>query len=258
MILKYIHAKSGEYICSKTGEILPLPLGYAPEKDSLWTPATTGSGNAKKNYWIDPAMGEDFNRTAPFLLMYDPGEKNGESAGPVQVYRAVEPPPNVMDLIVILKTYTNGLFAMKIPETIKQLWINITEGIRRSDSVEKMVWNKLPDAKFGFRIRNLFQIDPWKGKTTFQLVSQDKHLGITKAQLTSGDQAIGYDLSKIEGYDPDKIVTENGWTVIKENLMNLMHTEEFKKLNDKLKVSGRKMSNNRMKMLAKAANGEEI
>ena len=69
LILKYIQAKSGEYIDHVTGESVHLPQGYAPQSESFWTPATS----SKKNHWIDPAFGKDYCGKAPFILMYDPG-----------------------------------------------------------------------------------------------------------------------------------------------------------------------------------------
>ena len=66
LILKYIQSKPGYYVCAKTGKDLFLPMGYAPEKESLWTPAQSGTNN----HWIDPAFGDDFDREAPFIIMF--------------------------------------------------------------------------------------------------------------------------------------------------------------------------------------------
>ena len=84
-------------------------MGYAPEKESLWTPAKSGTSTD----WIDP----DFDRSTPFILMYDKcdfGSEYSDDEDGIGVYRAEELPSNVMDLIVVLKAYTNGLFEMNI------------------------------------------------------------------------------------------------------------------------------------------------
>ena len=253
LILKYIVAQSGDYICALSGQRKHLPWGYAPAKESLWTPAKSG----KSNHWIDPAFGEDLNREAPFILCYDPGDRGTEEDG-IEVYRCVEPPSNVNDLFCILKAYTHGLFEMKCPSTLKEVWTNITAAIKRSEKIEKMMWKKLPDAKFGFKIRNIFKMDTWRNKSTFRLASVDSLLGITQAQLTSEFSAIGYDLAKVPGYDPKLILQGPGWQVVKHFVLQMMDAAEFRKLHTKLESAGKLMTKNRMKMLKNAAEGWEI
>ena len=191
--------------------------------------------------------------------MFDQGDfaENDVEAG-IEVFRAAEPPANVWDFIVILKAYTNSILDMKEPATLKDAWRNITEAIAHSEQVESMVWKKLPEAKFGFKIRNIFKMEKWMHKTTFQLKATDSRLGITKAQLESECQAIGYDLSKIPGYDPNCILNAKGWAIIKHYLMALMHANEFKKLSNKLQDAGLTMNKTRMKMLKQAAEGWQV
>ena len=85
--------------------------------------------------------------------MFDQGDfaENDVEAG-IEVFRAAEPAANVWDVIVILKAHTNGTLDMKEPATLRDAWRNITEAIARSEQVESMVWKKLPEAKFGFKI----------------------------------------------------------------------------------------------------------
>ena len=77
---------------------------------------------------------------------------------------------------MILKAYTNGLFEMKEPTSLKEVWEGMAAAMNRSNKVEQ-----------------------WSRKSTFHLTSQDHQLGITEAMLTSQVEAIGYDLSKVEG-----------------------------------------------------------
>ena len=116
-------------------------MGYAPEKESLWTPATSGSDGSNKvtNYWIDPAFGKDYDRTGPYILMYSPGDGKDY----VEVYRCEAPPSQVNDLIVLLKAYTNGLFEMKSPRCLSDLWDNITGAMRKSHKVETVSYTHL-------------------------------------------------------------------------------------------------------------------
>ena len=78
-------------------------------------------------------------------------------------------------------------------------------------NVETMMWSKIPDAKFGFRMRIIFQMAEWKRKTSLRLLATDELLSITEAQLRSEVQAIGYDLSKIEGYDGNCKMIKDAW-----------------------------------------------
>ena len=73
--------------------------------------------------------------------------------------------------------------------------------------------------------------------------------------LESECQAIGYDLSKVAGYDPHVVIGSPGWVIIKHFLMQMTHASQFKKLQDKLSQTGRKMTKNRMKALAAASDG---
>ena len=98
-------------------------------------------------------------------------------------------------------------------------------------------------------------MDQWKRKSTFLLSSQDRHLGITEAMLRSEVQMIGYDLSKVEGYDPNVKITSTGWPIVKHFLLGMMQASEFKKLDDKLKETGLALNHARMKMLRNAATG---
>ena len=42
-----------------------------------------------------------------------------------------------------------------------------------------MVWRRLPEAKFVFRVRNFFEDPHWKYKTSLRLASTEALLGIT-------------------------------------------------------------------------------
>ena len=117
---------------------------------------------------------------------------------------------------------------------------------------------KLPEAKLTFEIRNIFEMDEWKNKSTFELQSVEKHLGITHMMLTSKVQALGYDLSRIDGYDPELIVNAAGWGIIKQFLLKIMQESDFQRLANELQRSEKKLNKSRMKLLWKAANGEEI
>ena len=50
------------------------------------------------------------------------------------------------DLIVLLKAYTNGLFEMDSPQTLKALWDSIVAAMKHSHRQEKMVWRKMSEA----------------------------------------------------------------------------------------------------------------
>ena len=161
VILKYIVAQSRSYKCAKTDRMKHLPKGYAPEKESLWTPAKS----AGRNHWIDPAFGEDLDRAAQFLLAYDPGDYG---SGSIQVYRCAPPPDHVWDFIMILKAHTHGLFDAKHPETLQAMWGLLETAILRNNNVESMMWSKIPDAKFGFKMKNIFEMASWKRKNVLE------------------------------------------------------------------------------------------
>ena len=72
---------------------------------------------------------------------------------------------------------------------------------------------KNPEAIFGFRVRNIFEMSQWKMRTTLRLLAQDDLLGITEVQLRSEIQAVGYDPSKIDGYDENLIAPMYGWKI---------------------------------------------
>ena len=121
-----------------------------------------------------------------------------------------------------------------------------------------MVWKKLPAAKFTFEIRNLLEMEKWKNKSSFELQSLHRHMEITKMMLTSKSQALGYDLSKIEGYDPELIVNAHSWGIIKHFLLKIMQESDYQRLASELHSSNKKLNKNRMKLLWKAAHGEKI
>ena len=54
----------------------------------------------------------------------DPDQEDEDDS--IEVYRAVEPPSQIYDFIVVLKAYTKGLFQMKTPETLKELRIQVS------------------------------------------------------------------------------------------------------------------------------------
>ena len=55
---------SKQWLCARTGVSKHLHMGYALEKESLWTQAKV----AGDIHWIDPAFGKDFDERAPFIL----------------------------------------------------------------------------------------------------------------------------------------------------------------------------------------------
>ena len=120
------------------------------------------------------------------------------------------------------------------------------------------MWKGLPEAKFSFRMRNIFDMSAWKNKTTFRLRSKGELLGITEMQLKSEVQAIGYDLSKIEGYDEDKIVPMHKWKITTHFLLQFMSTADFQKMHDKITYGGftNALTKKRRKKLRRGARGE--
>jgi hypothetical protein len=190
--------------------------------------------------------------------MHDPGDVAQEDDDSIQVYRAEEPPSDVHGLIVILKAYTNGLFEAKEPGSLTELWNLIQGAIKESERIEKMIWKKMPEAKFGFKVRNVFKMEQWTNTTTFKLTSTNDLLVITEAQLRSEVPAIGYDLSKIVGYDPSVIISKAGWPIIKRFLLRIMEVAEFSKPQGKLANTGAKLTKTQMKALNWASEGWEI
>ena len=41
---------------------------------------------------------------------------------------------------------------MKDATTLKELWKNIMDGLKKSQDIEAQVWDNLPKCKFGFKI----------------------------------------------------------------------------------------------------------
>ena len=78
---------------------------------------------------------------------------------------------------------------------------------------------EIREAKFSFRVRNIFELNCWRNKSTLKLQSRGELLGITEVQLKSEIQAIGYDLSKIDGYDENRIVPMHKWKITKHYLL---------------------------------------
>ena len=239
-----------------------MPKGYAPVNESTWIPAQSGSGKNRKNYWIDPACGLDLDREAPYVLMFDCGldPKDPGYVG-LEVFRATNPPQSVRDLLNIFKVHTNGLSRMKNATTMRDVWLSMKQAIRESSRLEAMVWNRLPHAKFGFITRDIFQMEPWKNKTTFKLKSNDELMGMTELMIQSRVQTIGYDLSKIEGYDSEKIIGAMGWQAIKLTLLKMMDACEFMVLKKQLKLAEERsmchsLTKEQMKVLEMAASGE--
>ena len=111
------------------------------------------------------------------------------------------------------------------------------------------------EAKFTFKIRNILEMEEWKNKTTLQLASTDSQLGITKAMLTSECPARGYDMSKVKGYDPNRIIGIKGWQIIKHFVLRMMDEAEFGRLEGHLQKTGQSMNAARMKILRNAASG---
>ena len=76
-------------------------------------------------------------------------------------------------------------------------------------------------------------------------------------QLHSNEvQGYGWNLAKVPGYDPAKIMKADGWRVVKDVLMRLMHASDFQKLEEKLKETGKKMTKAQMKILRQAMKGD--
>ena len=59
----------------------------------------------------------------------------------------------VHDFIVILKDVTNGWMRNLDRKTMAEVWAMMKKAINESCDVEEVVWQKLGDAKFGFKIR---------------------------------------------------------------------------------------------------------
>lgn len=93
-------------------------MGYAPGREALWTPAKT---KRSTSHWMDPAFGQELDKTAPFALMHDPGDVADGEDDSLQVFRTEEPPHNVGDAIVILKAYANDLLEVNSPCTLVEL-----------------------------------------------------------------------------------------------------------------------------------------
>ena len=253
VLLKYLQGCGGYYTDAASGDEVYCEQGYCPQHEALWTPCRAG----KTNYWIDPAFGKPLERTAPYLLMYCPGDtQEGEET--MEVFRAEEPSPNIADFIAILKAHANGVFDMKDATTLKELWWNIMDGLKKSQDIEAQVWDNLPKCKFGFKIRNIYDMEEWNRKSTLRLTSCDEKLGITEVMLRSRHTAIGYDLSKIDGYDPEKIIRGHGWQLLKTHLMTMLSLSDYRHLQNGLEKSGKELTHARMKMLRRAASGYDF
>ena len=61
--------------------------------------------------------------------------------------------------IVLLKAHTHGIFDSRSPETLREVWRLIEKAILKPQSRESMMWSKIPGAKFGFRMRNIFEVE---------------------------------------------------------------------------------------------------
>ena len=245
IVLKYIQARSGHYD-DPIGEQKYLPMGYMPDKDRFWTPMTAG----KHNFWADPAMGLDIDRARPYVLIFDPGHIDmTKPRPPVEVYLASDPPHHVKDLLVICKCHTNGIFRMKAPETLLELWTMIVRAMENSDKITAMVLKQLHTAKFIFRLKDITSMEEWTRKKSLVFTSQDKQLGITQAMLKSRMQASGYDLSKVQGYSPGAKISAKGWLEIKLLLMQMMELADFRELSQGLAGEGKSLTKAQMKML---------
>ena len=76
--------------------------------------------------------------------------------------------------------------------------------------------------------------------------------------LRSRHTAIGYDLSKIDGYDPDRIIRGHGWLLLKHHLMKMLSLSDYRNLQNGLEKSGKTLTHARMKMLKNAARGYDF
>lgn len=101
----------------------------------------------------------------------------------------------------------------------------------------------------------MFEDPYWSNKTSLRLASTNTFLGITECQMRSSIQAIGYDLSKVSGYDPRIVVSKGGWPIIKHFLLRMMSMAEYKHLENKLFETGWKLTNAQMKALNHASEG---
>ena len=252
---------AGYYIDPQTGEPVALPCGYAPNAENAWVPAKSGD----KNWWIDPAMGLPLDQKAPFVLIYDDGKAvDDKTANGLEVFRAERPPTNVANFITILKVATNAKMADLNPTTVAQAWASMKEAIKHSCNVEKMVWQKLGESKFGFQTRDIYKMDRWKRKSTFRITATDDEgvLGINEARIRSEYVQTGYDLSKIKGYDHSKVIGPKAWSKIKYILLKMMQVEDLKQVERQVKKHNqldarRALSTAQMKILEKAAEGKD-
>lgn len=252
VLLKYMQASAGHYTDARSGREVFCPMGYCPEHEALWTPCKAGG----KNYWIDPAFGQALDREAPYLLMFCSGDAEEEET--IEVFRAENPSSSIGDFLAILKAHANGVFDIKDAHTLRELWDAILKGLKHTQEIEAQVWRNLPNCKFGFRIRNIFEMEEWSRKTSLELSSVDKHLGITDSMLRSRHQAIGYNLAQIEGYDHQRIIRQHGWALIKHHLMGMLNISDYQQLHGALARSGKQLSKNRMKMLRNASQGYQF
>ena len=118
-------------------------------------------------------------------MAYDPGDYGN---GSIQYYRCAPPPDHVWDFIVILKAHTHGIFDAKHPETLLAVWGLLKTAILRNNNIENMMWSKNPDAKFGFKMRNIFQMAEWKRKTFRSLLATDTLVRAIVRESTQEDQ----------------------------------------------------------------------
>ena len=101
-------------------------------------------------------------------------------------------------------------------------------------------------------------MEEWNRKHTLRLTSCDEKLGITEVMLRSRHTAIGYDLSKIDGYDPDRIIRGHGWLLLKHHLMKMLSLSDYRNLQNSLEKSGKTLTHARMRMLRNAGSGYDF
>ena len=250
MYLKYIQSLPGTAELAD-GTMRHLPLGYAPQNERTWIPVTAG----KQNFWIDPATGQQFNHDAPYIVMWDGGDDTSW-----EIFRAQRPPQTVMDIIAILKAYTNGLFAMGQFKRASTVWECIKKSIKFSEDVEQSFWKKrdLLQARFEFRTKNIFEMKSWKDKTTLRIKTESCHLGFTTSMVRSRVLSQGYDLSKIPGFPETRCISNKGWMGFGEAVQSIMSIQDFRQLDGALQTMGKRLSHAQMKLLSKACNGEPL
>ena len=193
-----------------------------------------GYGQCKQD-WIDPAMGQSLDKTAPYPLMYQESDSIDDAGvatpGMCEVFRATWPQQQVMDHLMILKFSTHGVHLLKNPTTVTKLWKNVVAAISENQRIEVMLWKNLPATKFSYMTRDITLMPKWQAKnggTGVTFNSTDYRLGITRAMMNGKMPAVGYDLGKIDGFNHENIISKTGWSLFMTTITEAMAAADYR------------------------------